>query len=288
LHSSGPAAAESALDAAVFEWLAQSSGAEKQLEPARMELLAAAAQKLESQHHDKWLGDLLRTRASPHFAAALATLQSAVLLNLEDKASDAIIPARQAQTYFLRDHNLPGLARALLEEVYAYQRLPDGTHCLNAARSLRQHIETASYTWIHTQLLLDEASCFNILGRLEEAKLDADDALDLANKSNYKILHLKALGISASLATTRGDSSFAVKRDLEGLQEYWSGQYPILRAYQFYSDLSFNAETADLWHLAYAADTEAVWMISQTPKKRVEAVARYRLAKAAIMIGKPG
>jgi CHAT domain-containing protein len=285
LNSGDPTAAESVLDKAVVEWLSPLNGSLVQARPASVELLVTTAQKLESQHQDRWLTDLLRARYSPHFDMAISALLSAVLLNLEDKASDAIIPARQAQVYFLRDHNLPGLARAQLEEVYAYQRLPDGTLCLNSALPLRQQIETAGYSWIQTQLLLDEASCFNILGRLEESKLDVDDALALAKKSNYKILSLRALAIGASLATTRGDSSFAVKRDLEGLQEYWSGQYPIVRAYQFYSDLSFNAEAAELSHLAYATDAEAVWAISQTPKKRVEAIARYRLAKAAVMIG---
>jgi CHAT domain-containing protein len=286
LGSGDPNGVESALDSAVLEWLSPVNGFSAQAAPASAELLTTAAQKIESQHQDQWLTDLLRTRDSPHFDMAISALLSAVLLNLEDKASDAIIPARQAQAYFLRDHNLPGLARAQLEEIYAYQRSPDGSRCLNAAVPLRQQIETAGYTWIQTQLLLDEASCFNILGRLEEAKLDADDALALAKKSNYRILSLRALAIGASLATTRGDSSFAVKRDMEGLQEYWAGQYPIVRAYQFYSDLSFNAEAAELWHLAYAADEQAVWAISQTPKKRVEGIARYRLAKAAVMIGK--
>jgi CHAT domain-containing protein len=285
LNSNDPNASESALETALLEWLPKVNEVSGRGDPALPELLATAAEKLESQHQDKWLTDLLRTRASPHFPAAIAALQDAVLLNSQGKASDAIIPARQAQAHFLRHHNLPGLVRAQLEEVYAYQRSADGSRCLDAARSLLGRIEPSKYAWIQTQLLLDEASCFNILGRLEEAKLDADDALALAKKSGYKILSLRALGIGAALATTRGDNSFAIKRDLDGLQEYWSGQYPIVRAYQFYSDLSFNAESADLWHLAYAADREAVWAISQTQNKQVEAVARYRLAKAAVMIG---
>ena len=48
---------------------------------------------------------------------------------------------------------------------------------------------------------------------------------------------------------------------MAGLQEYWAGQYPVIRAYQFYSDLSFNAEAAKLWHMTYAADQEAVGAI---------------------------
>ena len=290
LNSDSPTAAEEALDAAVIEWLPKAYPAHPPLDKSESEyarLLVLAAEKLQSQHHDDWLADLLRfTGSSPHFAHGISELQTAALLNSQGKASDAVVSAGKAQAAFRKDHNFPGLVRAQLEETYAYQRSGKGTPCLDRAASLRSGVEKHTYPWLKTQLLLDEASCFNILGRLEEAKLDAEDALAQNSfPAGYKILQLRVLGIGAALATTRGDAAFAVKQDLAGLQEYWAGQYPIVRAYQFCSDLSFNTEAAGLWQLTYAADKEAVWAISQTPNKQVKTVARYRSAKAAVMLG---
>ena len=289
LASNRPTIAEEALDTAVTDWLPAafpgSVGINKRAEFAR--LLATVAKSLQSQHDDHWLQDLMSFSSSPRFVQAISALSDAARLNSQGKASDALTPAKQAQTYFRRDHNVAGLARAQLEEVYAYQRSVAGSACLERASDLRTNINRRKYPWLKSQLLLDEASCFNILGRLEEAKLDADDAFAQNDGSTaFKILRLRTLGIAAALATTRGDRAFAVQHDLDGLKEYWAGEYPIIRAYQFYSDLSFNAEAEELWHLTYGADEEAVWAIAQTPNKQVEAVARYRLAKAAVMIGK--
>ena len=289
LGSDNPTAAEEALDAAVTEWLPKAYPAHPSLDKSESEyarLLVLAAKKLQSQHRDSWLADLLRFTGSPHFEQGISELQTATHLNSQGKASDAVVSAGKAQAAFRQDHNLPGIARAQLEEVYAYQRSGKGSPCLERAAKSRSGIENRAYLWLKTQLLLDEASCFNIQDRLEEAKLDAEDALAQNSvPARYKILQLRVLGIAAALATTRGDAAFAVKQDLTGLQEYWAGQYPIIRAYQFCSDLSFNTEAAGLWHLTYAADKEAVWAISQTPNTQVEALARYRLAKAAVMVG---
>jgi CHAT domain-containing protein len=287
LASNRVTAAEEAIEAAAAEWLPKAfpGNAPSGQELVYGKLLKKAAQKLQSQHGDEWLDDMLAFSSSPYFAQAISELSRAVALNLQGQASDAFIPASRAAALFRHAHNQAGVARAELEEVYAYQRSANGSDCLRTARSLRAGLADRHYPWISTQLLLDEASCFNIVGRLEEAKLDSDDALALAEKpAGFKILWLRAWGIIAATATTRGDRSFAIRKDVAGLQEYWAGQYPVIRAYQFYSDLSFNAEAAKLWYMTYAADQEAVRAISQTPNKQVEAAARYRLAKAAVML----
>jgi CHAT domain-containing protein len=288
LASNRVTAAEEASEAAAAEWLPKAfpghAPSGQELEYGK--LLKTAAEKLQSQHGDEWLDDMLAFSSSPYFAQAISELSRAVSLNLLGQASDAVVPASRAAALFRHAHNQAGVARAELEEVYAYQRSTNGSDCLRTARSLRAGLADRHYPWISTQLLLDEASCFNIVGRLEEAKLDSDDAATLTEKSTgFKILRLRTWGIIAAAATTRGDRSFAIRKDVAGLQEYWAGQYPVIRAYQFYSDLSFNAEAAKLWFMTYAADQEAVWAVSQTPNKQVEAAARYRLAKAAVMLG---
>jgi len=287
LASNRVTAAEEAIEAAAAEWLPKAfpGNAPSGHELEYGKLLKQAAQKLQSQHGDEWLEDMLGFSSSPYFAQAISELSRAVSLNLQGQASDAVIPASRAAALFRHAHNQAGVVRAELEEVYAYQRSANGSDCLRTTRNLRAGLADRHYPWITTQLLLDEASCFNIVGRLEEAKLDSDDAMALTEKpAGFKILWLRAWGIVAAAATSRGDRSFAIRKDVAGLQEYWAGQYPVIRAYQFYSDLSFNAEAAKLWHMTYAADQEAVWAISQTSNKQVEAAARYRLAKAAVML----
>ena len=145
---------------------------------------------------------MLGFSSSPYFAQAISELSRAVSLNLQGQASDAFIPASRAAALFRHAHNQAGVARAELEEVYAYQRSANGSDCLRTAKSLRAGLADRHYPWISTQLLLDEASCFNIVGRLEEAKLDSDDALALTEKpAGFKILGLRAWGIIAAAAT---------------------------------------------------------------------------------------
>jgi len=98
LASNRVTAAEEAIEAAAAEWLPKAfpGNAPSGQELEYGKLLKKAAQKLQSQHGDEWLEDMLAFSSSPYFAQAISELSRAVSLNLQGQASDAVIPASRA------------------------------------------------------------------------------------------------------------------------------------------------------------------------------------------------
>jgi CHAT domain-containing protein/cytochrome c-type biogenesis protein CcmH/NrfG len=285
---SGELVSEEALEPAVRLWLPHRYTPVRQTEDGVLqEVLTLLADQLQKQHGDAWLAVFLRTKPSLQMAEALELLSKAIALNNDaEDFADAALKAQRAAGLFGQIGSIAGMARSQLEEIYAYQRSTQGKSCVQRAQQLEDTISARDFVWIKIQLALDEASCFNILGRLQEAKRSAEEAHTLAAKFHYLILDLRASGIIASQATSRGDHSLAISQDIAGLHEYWSSRYPVERAFQFYSDITFNAESLGYWHVAYNVGQEVVATISQTRRKKLEAIARYRLAKFAIMLGK--
>jgi CHAT domain-containing protein len=281
LDSAEPNASEAALDVAVAEWLSRDSSKPADLRSFLRHLSAT----LSKEHGDTWLFFALETPPSFQMDKGFEALKYAIEDNARGDFDNAVREASRAQSIFHRARNKAGLVRAQLEQVYSYQRATRGESCLDSAHLLENALTYSDFPWIRVQLYLDKAGCFNVLGRLQEAKLAADRGLALAERSGYRILALRATGIRASQATTRGDPDVALRNDIEGLRKSQTWWYPPERAYQFYSDITFNAEAQGEWHVAYVVGEEAALEISQTPHKDLEALTRYRVSKAAVMCG---
>jgi CHAT domain-containing protein/cytochrome c-type biogenesis protein CcmH/NrfG len=280
LDSGEPNASEASLDTAISDWFPNRTVSNAQLDKFLFNLSA----KLEREHGDKWLAAEIRTPPTSKSQIAFKGLDEAIRLNARGDFEEAIAAGRAAEREFLNAHNFPGLARAQLEQVYSYQRATTAEDCLRLAGKLERTLAWKSFLWIKTQLLLDKASCLNQLGRSQEASVESKYGIELAQKSNYKIALLRAKGVAASQATARGDHAFALNLDVVGLREYRSDWYPPERAFQFYSDITFNSESAGLWHVTYDIGEEIIRTISPSPHKELEAVARYRQAAAAMML----
>ncbi len=282
LQTNSLSAAEQALDVGVQSWLINRTRSISRLN----DLLSFISIKLRKEHGDSWLSDILEIPPLTQVEDAFRALQNAVQLNASGDFEKAVSAAREAQAVFQKTGNAAGLARAQLEEIYSYQRSTNAGVCLQSANQLERSISSKDYPWLKGQLYLDRASCLNMLGLRQQAQEQADYALRLAGTSKYQILSLRALGIAASQATAQGDFDGALTKDVDGLQQYWSGAYPVERAYQFYSDIVLNAESMKLWHVVYDTGVEAARTISQSTHKELEAVVWYRVAEAAVLLEK--
>jgi CHAT domain-containing protein/tetratricopeptide (TPR) repeat protein len=275
---------EAALDVALLQWIPKWLG---NIEASEYKaLLLRLAEELNDEHKDPWLSEFLGHSFSTSTAEAVASLNLAIDGNSRGEFDTAVAHAKRAEQLFANGGNIAGSARAKLEQIYSYQRSLRGRECIEVASQLRDIVDRQRFRWINIQVTLDKASCFNLLGRLQEAEMAAGDALTLARQSHYKILELRARGISAGTATTRGDNNTALALDIAGLQECWTKWYPAERAFQFYSDISLNTEAAKLWYSTKEAVGQTIRTISQTTHTELEAAAHYRLAKAELMLGR--
>lgn len=282
LESDLPNADEAALEPALAVWLPRAS--DGNTERQYIDAIKKLAQKLHRKHGDIWLEEILKGLDARQFSTALGALNRAFESMNKDEIGDATAAAKEAEGLFREIGNLAGVARSQLEQVYAYQRSAEGDLCLETANKLRKTTFSKDFQWIIIQLDLDEASCFNLLGRMGEAELDAEDATHRAKESDYKILSLRAKGITASLATSRRETSIALENDISGLQEYWTNDYPVERAFQFYSDITFNSENRHYWQAAEEAAKTSVLAISRTRHKLLGLINRYHRAKALTML----
>jgi CHAT domain-containing protein/tetratricopeptide (TPR) repeat protein len=278
--------ADDYLDLATRIWLPQStveqggSAGENARTKAKL-ALASLAQLLAHSHSDQWLADMVAHDHSRQFGSAVRELASAMETNKNGQYDLAVEQADRAQKLFKLVGSDAGAMRASFEKVYALDRALHGYDCLRAAIPLAKELKTHQYAWLHVQLLTEEATCRFVTGDMASASREANEAVELARADRYPTLYLRALGNAASFDTVRGDLVESWAKNEQGLKEYWQGRYPTARAFQFYSELSYAAESGEQAHTALALQREAVSAIVPIGNASVEALARYRLADLA-------
>jgi CHAT domain-containing protein len=282
--------AEDYLDKATTDWLPEafSSTANATLTQPQSDetnALTHFAKILIQHHHDQWLADLLNSSRTLSFSQALSALSEAYKANLAGKPSSARQQAKVAATLFQLIGNEAGEVRADLETVYALHWSAQGKACLENATVLNQKLKRHRYSWIETQLSLEQFSCSNLVGDLKGASEALNRGLMSAQDAGYKRLYLRGLGFSAVLETVKGNRLAAWALDRKGLSIYWDGRYPPVRANQFYSDLCYNAEDLGQWYAAVTLARASLSAIAPDEDRSFEAMARYRLAKDQLMVG---
>ncbi len=272
---------EDYLDVAVREWLPAAMNADGS---AAGEALSRLAAMVREAHQDPWLSDLLTTPRSTSFSAAISALAEAANANATGDFARAETTATRSQQLFHDSGSAAGELRAQLEKVYALDRSGQGTECLAGIDLMRN---VGQYRWIQIQLFMERSLCIGQTGRFSESKQLIETSLDLARKSGYDTVSLRALGLAAAQQANQGNTAAGAALDREGLERYWEGVYPPIRAYQFYSDLGFHAEKREQWNFALILAKEAVAAIALSPQRLGEAFARHRLAKTAIQANDP-
>jgi CHAT domain-containing protein len=110
----------------------------------------------------------------------------------------------------------------------------------------------------------------------------------LVRSAGYRDLELRSAGILANAQTAAGNLLAAWNLGREGLSKYWSGSFAGNRAQQIYFNLVRSAESLELRQTAYVFERAAVTAITETSRRRMEAMARAHLAELAVEVGFPG
>jgi CHAT domain-containing protein len=248
--------------------------------------LQALARLLENKHQDHWLADLLAGSSASGFALAVSDFVRSVRLSAAGDPINAGIEAVKAEKRFEALANRAGVTRSRLEQVYAFQRSRNARRCLSASGSEAVTLHASGYPWAEIQLKIEQSACSMMVEHFDEARSYIAAAQAAAASSHYPVLHLRALGIGASIETDSGNITSAWEKDVQGLSAYWGEvSAPPMRGHQFADDLMYSAEDLEQWHLAVNLARESTAFISSTDDRSAEALDRQHLVTLAIRAG---
>jgi len=242
--------------------------------------LTLLADVAKDKHKDLWFSEILAGSSSAAFPSAVRDLSSA------NNASDFAAAATMARSAALRFHasaNLAGELRGKLEEVYALQLSNQGDECAGAIREVANSPAITRYTWLAAQLRIEEGICSRLTGNLGGARIRLNEAAQMAHKAGYEGLRLRTIAFLADFDADDGDLRTGWSQVALGLEMFWAGKYPIMRAYNLYASMDQLADADDQWHLQVSVWQQAISIISTDQDKLLRAMAYSRLGTAAFM-----
>ncbi len=237
---------------------------------------------LASQHHgDHWLADLLRGSSAPHFPQAVAALARA---RTADQSGEYEVSRQQdklADRLFRASGNVAGELRAQYEQTFAAQMERRSEDCRRTATAALTESERQSYTWLQIQFGLEKSVCSGLMGDIGTTSESVRQALQRAEQNGYGGLYLRAIGFAAGDQNINGDPLKGLKLASAGLAKFWSGQFPAMRGYNLYTELTLSAEVARRSNLRMAALGEAVALIDSNDNLLMRAWTHDAMADAA-------
>ncbi|HET9283526.1 MAG TPA: CHAT domain-containing protein [Candidatus Angelobacter sp.] len=222
----------------------------------------------EREHQDLWWTDFLARTTKTSDLTAVQELSGAAQSNEQGKYDQAVTRSRSAATTFKSTGNIPGELMARLQETYALRSMLQGTSCLARADPLWEESSRTQYQWLKAQLALEKAQCHNFHGDLGESDSDSQVSYQIAQQSQFPVLEMRILGISASMHSQQGHCDKALDQATQGLERYWGGEYPGERLDQFYAVLWQCAQQSGSLYIAEATLLHTL-ELRQDPQKNI-------------------
>jgi CHAT domain-containing protein/cytochrome c-type biogenesis protein CcmH/NrfG len=243
---------------------------------------------LASQHHgDHWLADLLRGSSAPHFPQAVAALARASTADLSGEYEVSSQQGQIAERLFRASGNAAGVLRAQFDQTFAAQMERRSEDCRRTATAALTESESQSYTWLQIQFGLEKSVCSGLMGDIGTTNDSVVRAVQRAEQNAYGGLYLRAIGFAAGDQSINGDPLRGLKLASAGLAKFWSGQFPAMRGYNLYTELTLSAEVAGRSNLRMAALGEAVALIDSNDNLLMRAWAHDAMADAATQVRLP-
>lgn len=273
---------EEYLEIAVRDWLPRSFARNAQAERESLQLLGRV---LSSRHHDRWLEDLVNGRKTEQLAKAGVLLAQSIRKNEAGDASEAVDASLWSARLYADDRSIPGELRAKVEELFGLQRSTKANECVANADKATNAVEHSGYAWVKAQFLLQQAICLNMQGNIGTAKRVALRASAESAAGHYPVLGLRAEGLQAALESSAGDLSRSIWMYEKAVNDYWSGTFPGIRAYNLYVSMALAAEDQGCWRFEEALVRQALAMLPHGENWSLEGMAHAQLAKAALLAG---
>jgi CHAT domain-containing protein/Flp pilus assembly protein TadD len=279
---------EEYLNDAVSSWLPQAySETASKADPDALQALFFLADLTSQQHNDRWLSDLLRGSSSANFPSAVAALARAVKANQIGEFNAASEQSARAYRLFRVSGNVAGAQRAQFEEILAAQMTRRGESCRQHANAALAESRKYSYPWLHIQLELENGVCSFLMGDIGADERATRRAMDLARKSMYGALYLRAVSFAAADKLSTGDQSGASKLVRSALQSFWSGPFPAERGFNLYVQGAEIAQAVERPNLQMATWREATALIDSGEDWLQRAWAHNSVATAAAAAHRP-
>lgn len=235
---------EDLLDEATGQWLTQWK--QNPVIHERVDELA----RLGLSHKDQWIDDWVAAGHSVTSQEGDRQLASAVQEASTGDEESSLTDSQKALASYLTSGNHPGQIRAQLAETYALQRLGRAEECLSAAKALERETRVQQYSWVRTQLTLEEATCNFLSGNYESARRAYDQAATESMNSGLFWLYLRARAGQAELLSFRGTPLGAWQIDSAALSLCNRIQCPPIRKYALLYDMMNSAEELELKYAA--------------------------------------
>ena len=278
---------EEYLHEAVRSWLPQAFGLKNNEDEGASKALFFLADLTARQHSDLWLTDLLRGSWASNFSQAANALAHSVQANDAGDYDVSRQQAELAEQLFHASENTAGVLRAQFEHVYSDQLSRRSAECLHRSIAVGAQAKPYSYPWVQVQLGLEESVCSALMGDLGAYEKIAQRAQDGAQQAGYGALYLRALGFVAGSKFDGGDRAAGWNLIYVGLERYWSGQFPVMRGYNLYTNAAYAAEAAGQSNSELAIWRAAVAMIDGNEDKSLRAAAHSNMARAATEAQRP-
>ncbi len=256
-------------------------------QPAAAQALFFLADLTSRNHHDHWLADLLRGSSARHFPRAVAALARASTSNKAGNYDGSTKQSNVARQLFRASGNAAGVLRAQFAQTLAAQMARKSDACRHQASAALAESGKYSYSWLQIQFALEEGVCSGLMGDLGAYQRVVQQAMDHAQEDSYGALYLRAVGLAADYELATGNQSAYSKLANAGLKEYWSAQYPVLRGYNLYTELSASAEAGGRSNLELSIWREAVSLIDSEQNLLQRALAHNQMANAAAVAHSP-
>jgi CHAT domain-containing protein len=246
---------EIALHTAETVWLRPSDNPH-----ALTETLQKLSSLLLSYRHDNWLRDILADPLRAEEGQAFSNLAEAIERNEKGEHSQAKALAVSAGEIFNRHHNVAGILRATVEEIYALDRLAQPDECLVRLKWLEPQATRHKYIWISAQAHLEQVSCTTRM-RKADVITARKAAYEWVQKTGYEGLSLRAMGFMAEDYVAADSRLKMWQTGRKGVHEYWQSLVLPLRGYSFYYSLGFDARKAGDLEVAIALLKEATLLL---------------------------
>jgi CHAT domain-containing protein len=282
---------EEYLHEAVLSWLPQAfpevSGAKGNADPSASQALFFLADLTSRQHNDRWLADLLHGSSTPDFSQAVNALARAVKANDAGEYDASRQQAELAEQLFRASGNTAGVLRAEFEQIFSAQLTRRSEECRRQATAALTGSQRYPYSWLQIQLGLEKSVCSFLMGDIGADEKTTARAKELAQKSGYGALYLRAVFFAADDKLTAGDQPGASALGGIGLERYWLGQFPSQRGYNLYVGQAYVAETGGRPNLQLAVWREAAALIDSDENLFLRAAAHNYMANAAASAHQP-
>jgi CHAT domain-containing protein/tetratricopeptide (TPR) repeat protein len=280
---------EEYLHIAVAEWLPNAyreTSAQELANEART-AVRVLGKIAETSHGDLWLSGLVSNTRNPSFPSAVLALASSVRAADKGDYSEQRISAHRASLLFHSTGNLAGELRAQAQEVYADHLLYEGPPCMSLVRRLMPELERGSFTWLQTEMALEEMNCAGLVGDMGTHQAALAMAISLAIKHQYLTLYLRGLGFESDRSASLGDATKAFSLASEGLRLFWSAPVQVMEGYNFYTDLDTAADNLRLPNLQVVLWKQATEVIDSSSDILQRAMAHRWYGNSAYLADRP-